>query len=38
MTSVANRKPDEEAVPYQHPHPPDMAADIVHAGVKQFIR
>ena len=33
MIEAANRKPDEEAVPYQHPQPADMSADIVHAGV-----
>ncbi|GAB7544051.1 2,4'-dihydroxyacetophenone dioxygenase family protein [Cupriavidus sp. 8B] len=33
MTNLTNRTPDEKAIPYQHPQPPDMSADIVHAGV-----
>ena len=33
MSNVTAKKPDELAIPFQLPQPPDMSPDIVHAGV-----
>ncbi|WP_233886809.1 2,4'-dihydroxyacetophenone dioxygenase family protein [Paraburkholderia flagellata] len=33
MSEAITRQPDELAIPYQHPQPADMSADLVHAGV-----
>jgi 2,4'-dihydroxyacetophenone dioxygenase len=33
MTNTTERKPDERAIPYQLPQPPDMSPDIVHSGI-----
>jgi hypothetical protein len=33
MSTVSEKRGDEEAIPYQLPQPPFMSADIVHLGV-----